>query len=142
MGYIFKNLTPIRSKVMRSIKGINTSIEIKLRKKLSSLGLRYRVNYRSLPGSPDIIFQKQKIAIFCDSDFWHGKNLERKRKTIKNNRDYWIKKIKDNIERDKKNNKKLRKLGWRVFRFWETEINTSLDRVMRKIIKSIAVTKK
>ena len=137
MGYVFKNLTPDRSKVMRSIKGANTSIEIKLRNKLSSLGLRYRLNFRSLPGSPDIIFQKQKVAIFCDSDFWHGKNLDRKRKTIKNNRDYWIKKIKENIERDKRNNKELRKLGWRVLRFWECDINKKLDNVAKRITKTV-----
>lgn len=141
MSYIFKNLTPIRSSVMRSIKGTSTSIEIKVRKKLSSLGLRYRVNYRSLRGSPDIVFPKQKIAIFCDSNFWHGKTLDKKRRTIKNNRTYWIKKIKDNIKRDKENNRELREIGWDVLRFWETDINNNIDRVADKIIKHIAVRK-
>ena len=138
MSYAFKNVTPVRSKVMRSIKGVNTSIEIKLRKQLFNLGLHYRVNYKDLPGSPDIVFPKQKVAIFCDSDFWHGKTLNRKRKTIKNNRNYWIGKIKDNIERDKRNNKELKKLGWGVLRFWETDINNNMDMVAKKISKSLS----
>ena len=141
MAYIFKNVTLTRSKVMRAIKGSNTSIELKLRKKLYRLGLRYRVNYKKLPGSPDIVFPVQKLAIFCDSDFWHGKTLNKKKKTIKNNRSYWIKKIRDNIRRDERNNKELKEIGWKVLRFWESDVNTKLDSVARKIIKFLDATK-
>jgi len=126
---------------MRAIKGSNTSIELKLRKKLYRLGLRYRVNYKKLPGSPDIVFPVQKLAIFCDSDFWHGKTLNKKKKTIKNNRSYWIKKIRDNIRRDERNNKELKEIGWKVLRFWESDVNTKLDSVARKIIKFLDATK-
>ncbi|GAI23591.1 unnamed protein product [marine sediment metagenome] len=133
--YNFKNVSNTRYKTMKAIKGCHTSIEIKLRKTLFKLGYRYRINYKKLPGSPDIVFTKKKLAIFCDSGFWHGKTFEKKRKTIKNNRDYWIKKIQENIKRDKKNNKELKKLGWVVLRFWETDINKNLEKVITKIQK-------
>lgn len=135
MAYNFTNVTAVRSKTMRAIRGKNTSIEIRLRKVLFSRGFRYRINYKKLPGSPDIVFLKKKVVIFCDSDFWHGKSLEKKKKTIKNNRSYWIKKIEDNIRRDKRNSNELKKLGWQVLRFWETEITKDLEGVVRSIVK-------
>ncbi len=138
MEYLFKNVTPSRSHTMRSIKGKNTSIEIKLRKALFARGLRYRINYKNLPGSPDIIFPNKKVAIFCDSDFWHGKTLRQKKKTLKNNRRYWIRKIQDNIERDKRNNRDLKALGWQVTRFWETDIQNNFDKVIKKLLKILS----
>ena len=134
MAYQFKNVSDIRSKTMGAIKGNNTSIEIKLRKELFNKGLRYRINYKKLPGSPDIVFVRQRLAIFCDSDFWHGKTLNTKRTTIKNNRDYWINKIETNMKRDRKNNKDLKKMGWKVLRFWESSINKNVDKIIKKII--------
>jgi DNA mismatch endonuclease (patch repair protein) len=140
MGYSFKNVTPTRSKTMRAIKGNNTSIEIKLRKALFKSGLRYRVNYKKLPGSPDIVLVSRKIAIFCDSEFWHGKNLAKKKTTIKNNRAYWINKIEENITRDRKNNKELMKMGWSVLRFWESEINGNVQKAVNKILSKLTPT--
>lgn len=137
MSYRFKNISDDRSKTMRAIKGKNTSIEIKLRKALFGLGLRYRINYKKLPGSPDIVLPKYKITIFCDSEFWHGKNLSKKRSTIKNNKEYWINKIESNIKRDNKNNNELKSRGWNVLRFWETEINHNLNKVIEEILKQI-----
>lgn len=133
--YSFKNVTYARHKTMKAIKGYNTVIEIRLRKTLHKLGFRYRINYKKLPGSPDIVFLKKKVAIFCDSEFWHGKTIKNKKKTIRNNRSYWIKKIQENIERDKKNNEELKKQGWDVLRFWETDINNKLDKVIVDIQK-------
>jgi len=126
---------------MRSIKGKNTSIEIKLRKALFARGLRYRVNYKNLSGSPDIIFPNKKVAILCDSDFWHGKTLKNKRKTLKNNRAYWIKKIQDNIKRDKRNNKELKNLGWKVIRFWETDIQKKFSNVVNEVLRNLSKRK-
>ena len=89
-----------RSRIMSHIKGKDTKIEIILRKALWKRGYRYRKNYKVLPGSPDIAIIKYKIAIFCDSEFFHGYNWEIKKQRLGNNRDYWIKKIEKNIERE------------------------------------------
>ena len=109
-------LTPEqRRRNMQSIKSKDTKIELMLRKKLWEKGYRYRKNYKHLPGKPDIVFLKLKIAIFCDSEFWHGYNWEEKKKKIGTNREYWIKKIETNMERDKRVNEKLKSYGWIVF---------------------------
>ena len=84
--YKFKNVNEIRSSNMRAIKGRDTSIELLLRKELFKRGLRFRINYKKLPGSPDVVFVKTKVAIFCDSEFWHGKDWERKKNRIICNR--------------------------------------------------------
>jgi DNA mismatch endonuclease, patch repair protein len=132
--YQFKNVTSIRSKTMSAIRGKDTSIELLLRRALFSQGLRYRIHYANIPGSPDIAFVKKRIAIFCDSEFWHGKDWLIKKKKIKNNRMYWIHKIEENIERDKNNMKSLEAMGWTVLRFWETEIKKDLPEVLANIV--------
>ena len=115
-----------RSEQMSRIKGTNTSIEIMLRKELWARGIRYRKNYRKLIGKPDIVILSKKIAIFCDSEFWHGKKyLEGQ--IPKTNSDYWEKKFKRNLARDIQVNKELKKEGWIVLRFWETDIKNSLS---------------
>ena len=113
-----------RSKCMSSIKNKDTKIELELRKALWSKGYRYRKNYRGLPGSPDIVLTRQKIAIFCDSEYFHGKNWDiLKPRLLKgSNPDYWVGKIGRNIERDDEINKKLLFLGWTVIRFWGQDI--------------------
>lgn len=87
-------------------------------------GYRYRKNYKALPGSPDIVLTKYRIAIFCDGEFFHGKNWEELREHLKdsNNSEYWISKIAKNIDRDDDNNKKLLAMGWTVLRFWGEDI--------------------
>lgn len=90
-------------------------------------GLRYRKNYKKLPGSPDIAITKQKIAIFVDGEFWHGYDWENRKRKLKRNRDYWIEKIEENIERDKKNDILLRKQGWIVLHFWEKDVLKNID---------------
>lgn len=113
-----------RHKSMSHIKSKNTSIEVKLRKALWQEGYRYRKNYKELPGKPDIVITKYKIAIFCDSEFFHGKDWEILKPRLEkgNNPDYWIPKIEKNRQRDDEVNKKLLFLGWTVVRFWGKDI--------------------
>lgn len=98
-----------RHKNMKNIKSTDTKIEITLRKALWKKGYRYRKNYAALPGKPDIVLTKYKIAIFCDGEFFHGKDwIKQKQKLLKsNNSDFWIKKISKNIERDNNIDKQL-----------------------------------
>lgn len=114
-----------RHKAMSNIRSKDTSIEIKLRKALWHKGYRYRKNYDKLPGKPDIALTKYKIAIFCDSEFFHGKDwytVLQPRLHRGKNAEFWEKKIKRNMERDEENNKELLYLGWTVIRFWGDEI--------------------
>ena len=116
-------LTPEqRHRNMSHIKSRDTHIEIILRKALWQKGYHYRKNYRALPGTPDIAMTKYKIAIFCDSEFFHGYNWETKKLKIGNNRDYWIHKIESNIARDRENDLKLIALGWTPLHFWGHDI--------------------
>ena len=115
---------------MQNIKSSGTRIEVTLRKALWARGFRYRKNYAMLPGTPDIVLTKYKIAIFCDSEFFHGKDWEvlKPRLEAGNNSAYWKKKILRNMERDKEVNKTLFFLGWTV-----TVSYTHLDVYKRQI---------
>jgi DNA mismatch endonuclease (patch repair protein) len=115
-----------RSRVMSRIKSKDTSIEISLRKALWRSGVRYRKNYKKLPGAPDIAITKYQIAIFCDGEFWHGKGWGEKKPDIKSNHGYWMEKIERNMERDDKTEWKLGSMGWMVLRFWGAEIQKDL----------------
>lgn len=126
-----------RSENMKRIKSKDTSIEIKLRKALWHKGYRYRKNCKDIFGVPDICFKGKKIAIFCDSEFWHGKDYLEKGILPKTNTDFWKKKIIKNIKRDKAVNKKLKNEGWEVLRFWGNEIKNNLETCIEKIIISI-----
>ncbi|MCL2184377.1 MAG: very short patch repair endonuclease [Treponema sp.] len=120
-------LTPEqRRKCMSRIKSKDTTIETLLRKALWHEGIRYRKNYKKLPGKPDIAITKYKIAIFCDGELWHGKGWDVKKDTIESNREYWIRKIEHNINRDNKIEKELERLGWIVVRFWGQKIKKNL----------------
>lgn len=107
---------------MQAIRGKDTTIELKLRRELWNRGIRYRKNYNKVYGHPDIVFIRKKVAVFCDSEFWHGYDWENRKNSIQSNRDYWIPKIERNIERDKEVNEKLESEGWTVLRFWGKEI--------------------
>lgn len=107
---------------MQMVKCKNSKIEIMLRKELWKRGLRYRKNVNSIFGKPDIVFIGKKVAIFCDSEFWHGYNWQEKKSQIKSNKDFWIAKIERNIERDREVSKKLTSDGWTVIRFWGKDI--------------------
>ena len=128
-----------RRKNMQNIKATDTKIEIILRKALWKKGYRYRKNYNKLPGTPDIVLPKYKIAIFCDGEFFHGKDWEvlKPRLEKSNNSDFWISKISRNRERDDEINKKLLFLGWTVIRFWGNEIKKNTDECIRVIEETI-----
>jgi DNA mismatch endonuclease (patch repair protein) len=131
-------LTPEqRHKNMSHIRSVNTSIEVLLRKALWREGIRYRKNYKKLPGRPDIVITKYNIAIFCDGELWHGKDWKNKKKRIKTNRDYWIPKIERNMARDTEHEKKLESMGWIVIRFWGNEIKKNLRDCVNEIKETI-----
>lgn len=113
-----------RSRNMSAVKNKDTKIEITLRKELYKRGYRYRKNVTTLPGKPDIVIKKYKIAIFCDSEFFHGKDWNKLHEQLKrsNNSEFWINKISKNIEHDREIDKKLFAMGWTVLRFWGKEI--------------------
>ena len=125
--------TPERSALMSKIRSKQTKAEILLRKELWGMGYRYRINYKALPGSPDIVLKRKHIVIFIDGEFWHGYNWETKKTKIKANRDYWLPKIERNMQRDLENNLALAKMGYTVLRFWEYEIKKELNSCVDKI---------
>ena len=116
-------LTPEqRHKNMQAVKSKDTQIELKLRQELWKRGLRYRKNTKSVFGHPDIAFISKKVAVFCDSEFWHGYDWERRKSDIKSNKDFWISKIERNMARDEEVNEYLISHGWTVMRFWGKQI--------------------
>ena len=107
---------------MRRVKNKDSTIELALRKELWNRGLRYRKNVKSVYGKPDIAFIGKKIAVFCDSEFWHGYAWEITQDEFQSRRDFWLPKIERNMQRDREVNQKLRSEGWIVLRFWGKEI--------------------
>jgi DNA mismatch endonuclease (patch repair protein) len=126
-----------RSYTMSCIRGKATSIEVALQKALWHRGIRYRKNYRKIPGAPDIAITRYKIAVFCDGGFWHGKDWDQTKRRLKRNRDYWIKKIEGNMERDKRFTDELQKQGWYVLRCWGNEIESDVDGCVDEILRAI-----
>lgn len=119
---------------MSQIRSVDTKIEIKLRSALHRTGLRFRKNVRNLPGKPDIVFTKAKVAVFIDGNFWHGHNFPKLKKRLT---PFWTNKISNNIKRDKKNYKLLTDSGWTVLRFWEEQTWGQMERVVKKIKKTV-----
>lgn len=115
-----------RRKNMQAVKNKDSKIELLLRKELWHRGMRYRKNTSRVFGHPDIAFLGKKIAVFCDSEFWHGYDWENKRKEIKSNQSFWIPKIERNMQRDIEVTEKLESEGWTVLRFWGDEIKQNL----------------
>ena len=107
---------------MQQVKNKDSKIEVLLRKELWSRGVRYRKNVNRIYGKPDIVFIGKKIAVFCDSEFWHGYNWEERKKDFKSHQEFWIPKIERNMERDVEVTERLESEGWTVFRFWGNEI--------------------
>ena len=137
------NRTPeITHKIMSAVKSKDTEPELMLRKALWHTGLRYRKNYKQLPGKPDVVFLRKKVAIFCDGDFWHGHNwairgLKSLDEELNGYSDFWRTKILKNIERDEKNNRLLMEMGWTVVRFWESEIRSNLNECVQRVVDTI-----
>ena len=141
----------ITYRIMSSIKSKNTRPELILRKALWRKNLRYRINYKKLPGKPDIVFTKKKIVIFCDGDFWHGHNwalrgLSSLEDELNGYSEFWRQKILRNIKRDNEINKDLTSRGWTVIRIWESDIKNDVnkcvdlieDMIFDSMIKSYA----
>ena len=129
--------TPERSKIMGRIRGKNTNPELAFRKALWEAGYRYRIDYKKLIGKPDIALNKYKTVIFIDGEFWHGHNWGERKDKIKSNREFWIPKIERNIQRDIEVNAALEKMGYTVFRFWETEVKKDLETCLQKVLESL-----
>lgn len=133
------------SRTMSAVKGADTGPEIALRKAVWRMGLRYSLHDKTLPGKPDMVFPKTKVAVFVDGDFWHGKqwrtrgykNLESQFDGV-NNKPYWVEKIRKNIARDLKVNAALRKLGWRVVRVWESELKKNVEKAANCVADACA----
>lgn len=128
-----------RRKNMQNIKSKDTSIELALRKALWREGYRYRKNYKKLPGKPDIALVRYKIAVFCDSEFFHGKDWDtlKTRLSHSDKGKYWIKKIERNMARDDKVEKELQYLGWKVIRFWGKDIKKNPEECVKVIQEAI-----
>jgi len=132
----------VTSKIMSSIKSKDTKPEKLLGSAMWRNGLRYRKHY-NIKGKPDFVFLKRKIAVFCDGDFWHGNNWKIRgygslEKELKRYSKFWKQKITSNIERDKKVNQELRRSGWKVLRYWESDIRKNPDKIAIKIVKIIS----
>ena len=126
-----------RKKNMQAVKNKNSRIEIILGKTLWNNGLRYRKNDKTVFGKPDFTFKKHKIAIFCDSEFWHGKDWESHKYDHKSNQNFWLPKIERNIQRDTEVNAELKKQGWTVLRFWGKDILKNTAECVRVVQETI-----
>lgn len=127
-----------RSEIMSHIKSKNTSIELLVRKQLFARGYRYRVNFKKLPGKPDVVFTKKKVAIFIHGCFWHGHDIGCRYSHIPQSREkYWTEKIGRTKERDANHASELKDSGWRVLTVWECEIRKDLQGVLERIVRFI-----
>lgn len=139
----YRGLTPASdasSRAMQGNRAEDTGPERRLRQKLWRLGLRYRKNVRSLPGKPDVVFSRARVTVFCDGDFWHGRDwgVLKKKLLRRANAGYWTAKIATNMDRDSRHTHELQKLGWEVIRVWETDINSDPACVAEKIQRVVA----
>ena len=131
----FKSSSEVHSRTKRANRRSNTAPELALRKELHRIGLRFRLKTNHLPGRPDLIFPGARAAIFCDGDFWHGRDWETLRSALRRraNPDYWIAKIGYNRRRDAEVTQQLAETGWRVMRLWEGEIVSDPVQAARKV---------
>ena len=130
-----------RRKNMQHIRSNNTKSEMMLRKALWHKGVRYRKNYKKLPGKPDIVITKYRIAVFVDGDFWHARgHEEHPGEQIQSNKVFWTKKLKRNVERDKEVNQTLLELGWLVLRYWDSDVNNNCDACVKDIMQYLPIT--
>lgn len=120
-----------RSAVMRRVKGRDTSPELAVRKALTALGARYRLNRKDLPGSPDVVMAGRRLAIFVHGCFWHGHDCARGSRVPKANREYWTAKIARNVARDRRTADELAAAGWRVETIWECELKNAAGLTVR-----------
>ena len=126
-----------RRRNMQAVKNKDSQIELLLRQELWSRGLRYRKNVNRIYGKPDIVFIGKKVAVFCDSEFWHGYNWEERKKDFKSHQEFWIPKIERNMERDAEVTARLESEGWTVIRFWGNEIKKNTSQCADIIEKAV-----
>lgn len=128
-----------RSKIMSHIKSKDTSIEMMVRRRLFAMGYRYRVNYKALPGKPDIVFTKKKIAIFIHGCYWHGHDCgSRYAHTSQSNKAYWGPKIERTKQRDQEHIQELEALGWKVVVLWECQLRGDFEKTIQKLLKLLS----
>lgn len=127
------------SKRMANVSLKGGASETALAKAIWRNGFRYRKNYKAIPGSPDIAITKYKVAVFVDGEFWHGEDWENRKNKLKNNREYWIEKIEENIARDRRNDLLLYEMGWIPIHFWEKDVKRNLQKCVDKVIDTIQV---
>jgi DNA mismatch endonuclease (patch repair protein) len=123
-----------RSYCMSRVKNRDTDLEVLIRSELHKNGFRFKKNVRQLPGSPDIVFDAQRVAVFLDGDFWHGYRFSEWKDKVS---EFWQKKIQINRDRDRRNFAKLRKMGWKVIRLWKHEIKSDPFKCIDKIISAL-----
>ena len=128
-----------QSRAKRSNRARDTKPELLIRRELWSRGTRYRLSPRDLPGCPDIVFRRARVAVFCDGDFWHGRDWPQMSANLSNghNGSYWRAKIAYNIERDIRINQELEQLGWVVLRYWESAIKANPSLVATEVLKVV-----
>ena len=129
-----------RRRNMQAVKNKDSQIELLLRQELWSRGLRYRKNVNRIYGKPDIVFIGKKVAVFCDSEFWHEYNWEERKKDFKSHQGFWIPKIERNMERDAEVTARLESEGWTVIRFWGNEIKKNTAQCADIIEKAVHST--
>jgi len=122
-----------------SSRKVGTRCEVLLRRALWSRGLRYRIVVPGLPGRPDIVLTRARVVVFCDGDFWHGRDLEQREERLArgHNPAYWLAKIRGNVERDRRHDEALRTAGWLVLRYWETDILRDTDSIADAIVMAV-----
>lgn len=125
---------------MSKVKNKGSKIEVMLRKELWSRGIRYRKNAKTVFGHPDIVFKGKKVAVFCDSEFWHGYDWEKRKNDFKSHQEFWIPKIERNMQRDVEVTSELEEQGWTVIRFWGNEIKVDVANCAGVIQKALGVT--
>lgn len=120
----------------------DTRCEVKLRSALWRAGARFKKNVASLPGKPDVVFPGRRLAVFCDGDFWHGKDWQERlpKLNVGANSTYWVAKIERNMERDADHTRRLEQDGWRVLRVWESEIHRDTEGVLKRILNLLGGT--
>ena len=127
--------TPEIRKRMSKVRLKNGKAETILAKRLWQEGYRYRRNYKTLPGSPDIALTTYRVAVFVDGEFWHGENWDERKAKLKHNREYWIEKIEENMARDKRVDGQLQEMGWTTVHFWEKQVLKHTDECLQVVLE-------
>lgn len=127
---------------MSAIRSTENKTDRALRSALHRMGLRFRKNFRKLPGKPDIAFVGARVAVFVDGDFWHARVIRERgwshaSKVVRSSQDYWIPKFERNIARDESVTAELRAMGWLVIRLWESDVEANVSRATRLISKAV-----